>query len=88
MRGKFSPGTGFCVELVAWFLVLWTSVNPRPRCLVCGFVVCGFVEASEMFLQVPWGTRQVLSLPTFAALEWVFLFTGATWNVYPTYTQR
>lgn len=83
MRGKFFPGTGFCIELVAWFLVLWASVNPRPTCLVCGFV-----EASEMVLQVLWDTRQVLSLSTFAALEQVFLFKEATWNVYPTYTQR
>ena len=41
-----------------------------------------------MFLQVPWDTRQVLSLSTFAALEQVFLFKGAAWNVYLTYTQR
>lgn len=84
MRGKFFPGTGFCVELVAWFLVLWASVNPRPTCLVCGFV-----ETSEMSLQVPWDTWQVLSLSTFAALEQVFLFKGATgMSILPTHKGR
>lgn len=34
LRGKFFPGTGFYVEFVAWFLVLWALVNPWARCSV------------------------------------------------------
>ena len=53
---------------------------------------CGFVEASEMFLQGAWVTWQILSLSTFAAVEQVSSisspFMGATWNVCPTYKQR
>lgn len=86
LRGKFFPGTGFYVEFVAWFLVLWALVNPWARC-----PVMALWKPQKCSFRGP-GLLGKYCLSTVAALEQVrnisSAFMGATWNVCPTYKQR
>lgn len=61
LRVKFFLGTGFYVELFASFLVLSAEWNHGQG------IQLWFRGSPEIFLQGAWGTRQELSLSTFAA---------------------